>query len=148
MMVFGNRTPGAEYPYSKVYEIVPPVDIEGRYAMPADGPFGPAEPVWSYSAPDSFWASYISGAHRLANGNTLITSGPQGRFFEVTPAGEIVWEYWSPYWGAQGGGPNGPANPYSVFRATKIAPDHPALAGRELRPLEPQPAIPPPPSRQ
>ncbi len=32
----------------------------------------------------------ISGAHRLPNGNAMICSGPQGRFFEVTPKGEIV----------------------------------------------------------
>ena len=30
--------------------------------------------------------------------------------------------------------------PYGVFRATKVPPDHPALRGRELRPLVPQPA--------
>jgi len=29
---------------------------------------------------------------------------------------------------------------YAVFRTTKIAPDHPALSGRELRPLDPQPS--------
>ena len=30
-------------------------------------------------------------------------------------------------------------NTYAVFRASKIAPDHPGLAGRELKPLDPQP---------
>ena len=30
-------------------------------------------------------------------------------------------------------------DPRGVFRATKIPPDHPALAGRELKPLDPQP---------
>ena len=30
-----------------------------------------------------------------------------GRFFEITPAGEIVWEYVSPYFGPQPLGPAG-----------------------------------------
>ncbi len=141
MSVFSNRTPGPNGASTKVYEFVPPVDRQGRYTLPSNGPFGPAEPVWTYSAPD-LEATYISGAQRLANGHSLITSGPQGRFFEVTPAGEIVWEYWSPFRGTGGsGGANGSANPYSVFRATRIPPGHPALKGRKLQPLDPQPPL-------
>ena len=34
---------------------------------------------------------------RLPNGNTLITESNNGRAFEVTPAGEIVWEFFNPY---------------------------------------------------
>lgn len=127
MIVFSNRGPGPQGPHTRVIEFVPPVDRNGRYALPANGPYGPAEPVWTYAARD-FDATYISGQQRLANGNTLITSGPQGRFFEVTPSGEIVWEYWSEFRGEGGSaGANGGANPYSAFRATKIPPDHPAL---------------------
>ena len=40
---------------------------------------------------------------------------------------------------------NANANAHSVFRATKIAPDHPALAGRDLTPLDPQPPLGPSP---
>jgi hypothetical protein len=132
--VFSNRTPGPQGTYTKVYEFVPPVDAAGRYTLPGRGPYGPAEPVWTYSTP-GFDATYISGAQRLANGNTFVTSGPQGRFFEITPSGEIVWEYWSPYYGegnSEGG--NGAANPYSAFRGLKIPPQHPGLVGRDLRP--------------
>src|SRR5262245_2958986 len=49
MMVFGNQTPGPNGPYSKVYEFAPPVDSEGHYTIPDDGPFGPSVPVWTYS---------------------------------------------------------------------------------------------------
>src|SRR6185295_6006409 len=141
MMVFSNRTPGPNSTTTTVYEFVPPVDAEGRYTLPANVPFGPAEPVWTYSKPESFQASYISGAERLVNGNTLISSGPQGRLFEVTAAGEIVWEYWSPYSGgsASGNGGNSSATAFALFRAIRIGPDHPALKGRDLRPLDPQP---------
>lgn len=59
--------------------------------------------VWEYTASDSnlsrwhFYSHFISGAQRLPNGNTLICEGALGRVFEVTPEGEIVWEFVSPY---------------------------------------------------
>ena len=48
--------------------------------------------VWSYTSP-TFFATNISGAQRLQNGNTMVTEGPDGRLFEVTKEGKIVWEY-------------------------------------------------------
>lgn len=57
------------------------------------------EVVWSYRHAN-FFSTNISGAQRLVNGNTLITEGAPGRLFEVTPDGDIVWEYMnapSPY---------------------------------------------------
>lgn len=63
------------------------------------------EIVWEYSGESSgrpgwtFRSSFISSARRLPNGNTLIDEGYNGRFFQVTPKGEIVWEYISPYFG-------------------------------------------------
>jgi hypothetical protein len=95
--------------------------------------------VWTYAAPD-FTAQYISGANRLADGKTLISSGPQGRVFEVTPDGRIVWEYWSPFTGGLGGA-QGKANPYALFKATRIPMTHPAVAKRALRPVDPQPPL-------
>jgi hypothetical protein len=53
------------------------------------------ELAWSYTNP-RFFSTNISGAQRLPNGNTLITAGAGGRLFEVTPKGEIVWEYMYP----------------------------------------------------
>ena len=44
-----------------------------------------------------FFSPFISIAQRLPNGNTMIDEGATGRVFEVTPRGEIVWEYRSPY---------------------------------------------------
>lgn len=59
------------------------------------------EEVWSYSMPGresfKFFSHYISSSQRLENGNTMITEGADGRLFEVTPEGDIVWEYVSPY---------------------------------------------------
>jgi len=59
--------------------------------------------VWQYSAEDTgqagwtFYSAFISSARRLPNGNTLIDEGMNGRLFQVTPTGEIVWEYVSPH---------------------------------------------------
>ncbi|MBW1999103.1 MAG: aryl-sulfate sulfotransferase, partial [Deltaproteobacteria bacterium] len=51
--------------------------------------------VWETPSPRNrgHFSRYISGAERLPNGNTLITSGEHGRLFEVTKDFEIVWEY-------------------------------------------------------
>ena len=63
------------------------------------------EIVWQYSGEDSdrpgwtYYSSFISSARRLPNGNTLIDEGMNGRFFQITPAGKIVWEYVNPYFG-------------------------------------------------
>ncbi|MEZ0358546.1 aryl-sulfate sulfotransferase [Mycobacterium sp. SA01] len=63
------------------------------------------EIVWQYTAEDSglppwtFFSSFVSNAQRLPNGNTLITEGMQGRLFQVSPGGDVVWEYHSPYQG-------------------------------------------------
>ncbi len=57
------------------------------------------EIVWQYQDTPAynFFSPYISGARRLPNGNTLITEGMFGRMFQVTPDGEVVWEYINPY---------------------------------------------------
>ncbi|MCH7626213.1 MAG: aryl sulfotransferase, partial [Chloroflexi bacterium] len=72
--------------------------------------------VWEYhdSPPFNFFSPYISGARRLPNGNTLITEGNFGRIFQVTPEGEVVWEYISPYFDAR---PDGMVT-NAVFRST------------------------------
>ena len=53
------------------------------------------EIVWRYGeeGPDSFYTTTRGANQRLANGNTLITASEEGRVFEVTPGGEVVWEY-------------------------------------------------------
>jgi hypothetical protein len=146
----GGRPGGTER--SSVLEIAPPVDGKGNYVLPEQEAFGPKAPVWSYQEAErtKLFAPFISGAHRLPNGNTFICSGPQGRHFEVTPEGAIVWEYRNPFHGeVPGWNPPGVEQvPYATYRAMKIPPDHPGLAGRKLVPLDPQPPgyVPPPPA--
>ncbi len=88
VLLFNNGSRRRRHPliYSSVLEIEPQ---SGKV-------------VWEYrdsSSLFSFLSSYISGAQRLPNGNTLICEGLPGRIFEVTPVGEIVWEYVNPHMG-------------------------------------------------
>lgn len=93
------------FPFSRVIEVNP----------------ASREIVWKYqdAVPENFFSDRISNAQRLPNGNTLINEGMSGRFFEVTPSGEVVWEYVNPYFGP----PSKPAqaqlnNVFRVYRYT------------------------------
>jgi hypothetical protein len=99
LLVFNNGLGRPDGRYSSVDEIVPPVDETGRYAREVEAAFGPAKPTWVYTAAQKtrFYSPNISGAQRLPNGNTLICSGEQGRFFEIDPDGRTVWEYVNPF---------------------------------------------------
>jgi len=59
------------------------------------------ELVWEYTVQGTdsfrFFSSYVSSAQRPPNGNTMITEGADGRLFEVTSEGNIVWEYVSQF---------------------------------------------------
>jgi len=83
------------------------------------------EIVWEYTGESSgrpgwtFESSFISSARRLPNGNTLIDEGYNGRFFQVTPKGEIVWEYISPYFGNGPGAGRDIVSNY-VYRAQPV----------------------------
>ena len=61
--------------------------------------------VWQYPENPSpgFFSPSRGGAQPLPNGNVLITESTKGRVFEVTRAGEIVWDFWNPDFRAQDG---------------------------------------------
>lgn len=56
------------------------------------------EIVWEYKAPvlRDFHTKSHGSNQRLPGGNTLIANSGKGRAFEVTPDGEIVWEFLNP----------------------------------------------------
>lgn len=87
------------------------------------------EIVWEYKDPTvlAFNSFMVSGCERLPGGNTFITEGATGRLFEVTPDGDIVWEFVSPFVFDSAFGPT-PA----IFRAHRYALDDARLVGREL----------------
>jgi len=54
--------------------------------------------TWEYvgDPPESFYSPTRGSVQRLPNGNTLICEGDRGRCFEISRAGEIVWEWINP----------------------------------------------------
>lgn len=92
--------------------------------------------VWSFKSKDyhSFYTHQGSYTHRLPNGNTFIATA-RGQYFQVTEAGEVVWEWLIPL--SQDGiiktrlfdedGANGSF-------PTMYGADHPALKGKDLTP--------------
>jgi hypothetical protein len=85
MLIFGNYGPN-QSAESTVYEMMFP---DPFLLLPITN----NEPtiVWSF-IDDELHNGKISGADRLANGNTLICEGDFG-MWEVTPEKEIVWKY-------------------------------------------------------
>ena len=96
----GSHRRDAGLPFSRAIEVNPATN----------------EIVWEYTDNPAynFFSAYISGVRRLPNGNTLITEGQFGRMFQVTPEGEVVWEYINPHFHTDIEGQ--PVN--RVFRAT------------------------------
>ena len=114
VLVFDNGSfrDGVSHPYSRAVEFDPVTGAQ----------------VWAYTddPPQNFYSPYMGSAVRLPNGNTLVTEGSFGRIFEVTPGGEVVWEYVVPFFGRFGDGvgldsSRGPNN--SVFRAYRYGPE-------------------------
>jgi Arylsulfotransferase (ASST) len=133
VLVFNNGQGREPTESSSVDELELPFDPARGFVREQGKAFGPVAPLWSYSDPPDFYSHFISGCQRLPSGNTFVCSGKQGRFFEVTPAGVIVWEYWNPHGGEierkpPPGEPPSPVEPTSCFRAQWIGLDHPALA--------------------
>jgi hypothetical protein len=106
LLIFDNGTHRRDHPatFSRVLEVDPRT----------------SGIVWEYRDPSlfEFFSPYISGAQRLANGNTLVCEGCHGRIFEVTPDREIVWEYVSPHFFQERGAPG--LNNW-VFRAFRYS---------------------------
>jgi hypothetical protein len=71
----------------------------GRWSAVREYDPATMEQVWIYqgSRGTPFFSQSCGTTQRLPNGNTLITESDSGRAFEVTPEGEIVWEFWSPH---------------------------------------------------
>ncbi len=104
--------------FSSIVEIDIGMNEDGSYDKEAGKPFG-GERTWTFTAePKNSWYSpFMGGASRLPNGNTLIVNSHNKRLIEVTPEGERVLDYNFPGLGR-------------MFRAYKLDPNHPGLAGR------------------
>jgi hypothetical protein len=135
ILIFNNGVGRPGGSYSTITEIIPPLEANGTYTLTPGGAYGPSAATWTYTAspPSSFYAQNVSSAQRLPNGNTLIDSGPQGRFFEIDASGQAVWRYVCPL---VNGSPltqgQSPPAQNQVFRAVRYAADYAGLAGHDL----------------
>jgi Arylsulfotransferase (ASST) len=111
VLVFNNGGRRADGSWSSVDEIVLPQNVDGTYERKTGLAYGPNKAEWSYFAPKKtdFFATFISGAQRLPNGDTLVCSGPDSTVFEVTAAKEMVWKF------VNKGGFGGPGGPGRFF---------------------------------
>jgi hypothetical protein len=135
LMIFNNGGGRPDGDYSSILELKLPLTEDGNYQRSSGQPFGPQQPTWEYIDRDRFYSSFISGAQRLRNGNTLICQGASGRVFEVTPGGKIVWDFLHEL-GAENPTRDADGAPMQgLFRATRIPHDHPAVRGKTLHPL-------------
>ncbi|HIE73529.1 MAG TPA: hypothetical protein EYQ06_04540 [Flavobacteriales bacterium] len=138
LMLFNN---GQGRGFSSIDILSPPTDVNDDYFLSANT-FGPSNVEWTYTDPNptNFYASFISGAQRLPNGNTLICDGAHGTFFEIDSTDTKVWKYINPVVNsvplAQGNNipttNNGWAN--STFRCTRYSLDYSAFIGQNLTP--------------
>lgn len=97
--------------YSAVVEVDPLTDKE----------------VWRYEDRANFYSAYRAGVNRCANGNTLIAESDAGRLFEVTPEGEVVWEFLNPFFSNEPG-----SQGLHIYRATRLSEEQiePIIAAR------------------
>jgi hypothetical protein len=96
ILMFDNRT-ALQPPYSRAVEyVIDPPSPTGSGAAGA----GSARQVWEWKPPNLNYASAVSSARRLANGNTLVAFGMEkGRngssgpteAYEVTAEGAVRW---------------------------------------------------------
>lgn len=96
IILFNNRI-GADF--STVITLQPDFDTyEWEYRTQSNGQFRPAQPasVYTRTPAQDMYSNILSSAQRLQNGNTLICVGRPGYSFEVTPSGQVVWEYRTP----------------------------------------------------
>ena len=140
-LILFNNGNGRSTSYSSVDVISPPL-VNGEYIIQAGNPWGPVSPSWTWDQGTAMYATSISGVERLENGNTLVTWGPRGTFYEVNLDGEIVWKYVNPVIGSgpmdqgdtipQGQNPNSQQN--TVFKTHRYNSSFVGFIGKDMTP--------------
>ena len=144
-LVFNNGARRAGGYRSEIVEINPYTGAypSADYISPLEIGDPTRQRVWDFTSvePNSFYSAHISSAQRLPNGNTLVMSGRHGHIFQVTPDGEVVWEYTVPVMESVDEGASlsdiykkviSDQDHNWTFAAKWYPPDHPGLAGRDL----------------
>jgi hypothetical protein len=141
ILLLNNGAPDARE-YTSVDEVIPELDADGNYVSDEENGGFKAEIKRVYpkskNSDKGEFAAIVSGAQRLANGNTLIGYGPQGRVIEVTPKGKIVWDFENPYSALRPTSPRNSGAGFPIdanwfFQVSKYAEDFPGFADREAQ---------------
>ena len=90
--LFNNGVGRPESNYSSIDFVIPSVDNLGNYLFSDNSLFLPVTSHTIYSEA-GFYSGRQSSAQYLENGNMLITSSAEKRFFEINNSGSILWEY-------------------------------------------------------
>jgi hypothetical protein len=95
ILIYDNGGQGGYPPRCRFYTRLVEVDpLSGEIAWQY------AHEPYTLKPMSRFFSSSWGSVQRLPNGNTFSLDCHKGRLFEVTPWGEIVWEYVSPFsWG-------------------------------------------------
>ncbi len=133
--VFNNRV-GADFSQANI--LTSPWDMYSwsyTYDEPYYGPQNFDE-TFQHPTPTELYSTGLSSVQCLPNGNTLITSGRFGYSFEMTPSGQIVWEYKTPL---VGGAPATQGDSLAInnnltFRMKRYPLDYAAFDGADLSP--------------
>ena len=139
LIIFNNGI-GRENPYSSV-DIIEPNSQEGTYSLLPNGTFGPLEPSWTWTK-EGMYASVVSGAQGLSNGNILVSLGTKGTLYEISQSGELVWTYINPI-GNNGSFAQRQSLPQGnlagttanmLFKSYRYEIDYPGLTDKDLTP--------------
>lgn len=161
LLLFNNglelpRGAGDSDPQSELIQLNPYLDGDGvdrgHYVNPPDAGYSDVMPgsdrpavtrsfsnqiVWMYHTTDGFNSHHGSALQRLPNGNTLAQLARVGRLLEMTPDGEVVWEYVNPVTN------NGITktlitseheNTFGGWSPLRYPIDYPGLVGKDLSP--------------
>lgn len=136
LKVFNNGLGRPAGAFSSLEIFEPPMD-NGNYVLNPGQPYGPAAPAWIYTDTANFYSMIVSNFERLPNGHHFVCAGALGRFFELDSLNQVIWSYVNPVTitGPVNQGDTIPTN--IVFRANRILPTHPGLAGQTLTPGNP-----------
>lgn len=166
LLLFNNgltvpRADGDPDPQSEILQINPFLDADGveqdDYVNPPEAGYSDVMPggeesqnlvtrlfskqiVWMYHTSDGFNSHHGSATQRLPNGNTMAQLARVGRLLEITPEGEVVWEYVNPVTNA--GIVNTlitseHENVFGGWSPLRYGVDFPGLAGKDLSPKGP-----------
>lgn len=130
--------------------LVPVFDSTNFVYSKTNGKFLPENFSQTFSHPDTArnYSTAASSIQMLGNGNVLMCAGRQGRTFELSPDGQVAWEYVTPFklGNPVPQGTNLALSENFTFQAQRYLDTYPALVGKSLDPigfieLNPNPAF-------